>query len=45
MAGVGLTMVKNPPQFFMPFPDDPAGQINQQKLNESEEVKFIGSVG
>lgn len=45
MSAVGLTMVKDPPQFFMAFPDDPAGVANQRKLDETDEVLFIGSVG
>ncbi|CAB9514248.1 expressed unknown protein [Seminavis robusta] len=47
MTAVGLTMVQDPPQFFLPFPNDTTetSLANQQKLNESTEVIFIGSCG
>ena len=50
MAGVGHTMVEDPPQFFMVFPDgsggmDQEGMTNRNMLMDNDEVYFIGSVG
>ena len=50
MAGVGHTMVEDPPQFFMVFPTedggmDLGGMINRNMLMENDEVYFIGSIG
>jgi hypothetical protein len=44
MAAVGLNAVKEPPQFFMTFPDNPAGEANAQYLNQ-DEVNFLGAMG
>lgn len=44
MAAVGLDAVKQPPQFFMTFPDNPAGEANAQYLNQ-DEVNFLGAMG
>jgi len=51
MARVGFIMIEDPPQFFQVFTDpatgliDPAGIINQRRVNQTDEVLFIGSVG
>jgi len=49
MANVGSTILDNPPQFFMVINDendDPtAGLINQAKIDEQENVYYLGSLG
>ena len=45
MAAVGHLMVDTPPRFFLVFNDDLHGLNNQAKVNESDEVYFIGSIG
>lgn len=44
MAGAGKAAVKDPPQFFVVYPNNPAGIANANELNHKD-VKFLGSMG